>query len=848
MDQYGEMDDLAAFSAPGKNSLLQCIQQEILDLEYQGKIASLEPASLKQGKAQPQKKPLPGSELKQGAMQSLHIHSCHSVMREVEVLYDQLLAMFDKDKTLMPRDVVVMMPRVAPYVACIHSVFNNNQFDKLPYHISDRSLAEESPLLNSLVTLLRLPESRLPLSEVLALLEVPAIQRRFGLDYDSYNTLKRWLVDAGVRWGLDSEHRKQLGLPEYSESSWEFGFNRLMAGYAMSANNNSRYTNDSIVCLDTGKGQQQYVQPYDNIEGSNSDSFNSLLMFWHMLKKWRLALNTNATPRLWAERLRNMLEDFFDSEGEQEANAIKVARSSFSMLDQAEESRWFTGEITLAVIRDVVQPALQQSAAGQNHWREGIKFCSLMPMRGVPFKVVYIMGMNMEDYPRRIEKRSFDLMRNNHRPGDRASRIDDRWLFLEALLSARQFFHVSYIGRDIFRNEKREPSVVLSELIDYCRHGYDLSPDYLQTEHPLQPFSEKYFRQDKSGLSPQLISFNKEAWYIARAKNATAGKDFPGEQRWPVTALEAPATSDVVALDDFIKFFTKPWDWFFSSKHKVRLKIEDDSINDSENFGDFSALDKWQLRDELITRVNRQAGLITGQAERETLRDQLVEQMAQLHSAEGNWPLGVAGENEKLLLKKMDTDYLWASYDQQMVSQRVTIGAGIHQLAIDCSFPLIQNTSADRTLIVHSASSYKTANQLDFYIRLSLAIKAGLATRGLSSFNDKKGEVISSSAVQGNDHLLAVLAELYLQYRESGLPFEPDLSRKLSQREEADDREEIIEDSWNEEKNNWSRGGIAYDSKKRSYYGHINTLRSDSFLEVSNNLWQAVDAWYAQKS
>lgn len=817
MDQYGDIEDLAAFSAPGKQTLLQCIQQEILDLEYRGKIATLMPAedaAVKQA--------IPAAELNADAIQSLHIHSCHSALREVEVLHDQLLAMFNKDPTLNPRDVVVMMPRVTPYVACIHSVFH-----AMPYHISDRTQAEESPLLNSLVTLLRLPESRLPLSEVLALLEVPAIQRRFNLDYEGYTEIKRWLVDAGVRWGLDSEHRQQAGLPAYAEASWEFGFNRLMAGYALSSSDASLLTLGNSI-----------VQPYDYIEGSNSSNFDALLVFWKTLRQWRTQLNTEASAGVWAERLRNLLDDFFDSADEQELTAIRAAHSSVAILDQAEERAWFKGKLPLAVIRDVVQPALQQSSAGQNHWREGIKFCSLMPMRGVPFKVVYIMGMNMEDYPRRIEKRSFDLMRKNHRAGDRASRIDDRWLFLEALLSARQFFHISYIGRDIFRNEKREPSVVLSELIDYCRHGYDFPAHALQTEHPLQPFSDQYFRRDKSRLSPRLVSFNKEAWNIASAKNGRADNSVDGDLRWKTGLLKTEIPTPVVALNDFIKFFTRPGEWFFTSKHKVWLEVEDNTINDNENFGDFNALDKWQLRAELIKMVNRLPVNTQDKTSREEIRDALVEQIAQVHNAQGSWPLGAAAEVEKSRLKSVDADYLWASYGKQDITDTISIGAGVYKLVIDATFPI-----ADSALIIHSAGSYKIANKLDFYIRLALAVKAGKVTKGIACFNDKKADEILAHNISEahNNTFLSVLTEMYQRYQESGLPFEPELSHTLAHTEDADEREEVIEEAWNKQ-GEWG-SGIAYQSKKRSYYGHIDALRSDIFLGVSQSIWSAVDDW-----
>jgi exodeoxyribonuclease V gamma subunit len=103
------------------------------------------------------------------------------------------------------------------------------------------------------------------------------------------------------------------------------------------------------------------------------------------------------------------------------------------------------------------------------------------------------------------------------------------------LLSARQYFHVSYIGRDMHRNEIREPSVVLAELQDYLRHGYDLPDACVQTEHPLQPFGEEYFLADKKDVSQRLVSFNPQALAIAQARQQAAITDYALADRWEIS-------------------------------------------------------------------------------------------------------------------------------------------------------------------------------------------------------------------------------------------------------------------------------------------------------------------------
>ncbi|HQQ75203.1 MAG TPA: exodeoxyribonuclease V subunit gamma, partial [Pseudomonadales bacterium] len=275
---YAAMDELPFvdeewYSEPAGDrgsqiSLLHSIQQEILQLSYQNSVASLA-----MQESAPKKIPLPDSE-RQKTVNSIRIHNCHSPLREVEVLHDQLLALFKQDATLKPRDVVVMMPQVAPYVPYIETVFGNTAA-ALPYHITDRSWLEEVPLLNTLDLLLTLPESRLPLTDILAMLEVPAVQVKFGLDRDSFEKLKRWLQESGVRWGLDAAHREQQGLPAYSEFSWDFGINRMLAGFSMMATQLDGVAEPVTLAHDS-----LAVLPYDEIEGGASAVLDGFLQFW----------------------------------------------------------------------------------------------------------------------------------------------------------------------------------------------------------------------------------------------------------------------------------------------------------------------------------------------------------------------------------------------------------------------------------------------------------------------------------------------------------------------------------------------------------------------------------------
>lgn len=880
-DQYqlhAEIQDFDCFDDPGEESLLCCIQKEILELQYCGEVAKLESSGGK-------KLLVPKREITAAGkpFQSIHIHNCHSPQREVEVLHDQLLGMFDQDEDLKPRDVVVMMPRVAPYVPFINAVFASaakNQ--RIKYHIADRTLQEESPLLNSFETLLKLPDSRLPLSEILGLLEVPAIQRRFGLDREDYEQLKAWLIASGARWGLDASQRKEIGLPAYSDFSWDFGLSRLLAGYAMQADvgaNDEGAITGLLEMTSTGAEASPFnILPMDDVEGGGAIVLDSFLRFWRVLKKYRSVLNRRQGPLEWKELLSGLLEDFYEPEDE-EWRALNELRRGFGDLELAgkEGNNWYEGELPLEVIRAMMQPVLQRPGNTRHPWSEGVKFCSLLPMRGVPFKVVYLLGMNMGDYPRRVEAKSFDLMRNHYKPGDRSARTDDRWLFLEAFLSARKAFHVSYIGQDMHRNEKREPSVVLAELIDYIRDGYALPEDaeaddpftarelkgnsFLYTRHPLQPFNPVYFQEPEKNKSSLLFSFSRQAFEVADGQLNARKKDPPaGDARW--SKVDPPATGIVeVSLADFVKFFTRPWDWFFSKKG-ISLGRYDEEVSDEELFELQPGLGSWMMRDRLLKQLRFANGT---SAEH---RDLEIERFVATQKASGSWPIGPAGGKEENRLRQLLPEYVFMLSGKTREVEKVSVTVP------DVPVPNSRNKTCTLRIsgdlerfgdefLVQSAGKVSEKYLLDFYIRLALGcadpefqiasaqiifatnaknVPAAKTIKGMEFKFVLDQEFIRDSS--RHDALIYQLAGLYLEYHRCGLPFHPGFSLELP----GDEVERLVEIE-----TKWfgtgydAVGCIKNDIKQRAYYGSPTALNAASYLSVSESVWRTFKAWLTPK-
>ena len=169
---------------------------------------------------------------------SIQMVQAHSAQREVEILHDQLWAWFDENPTWKPSDVMVMVPDMASFSSHIQAVFGRFPFQHprhIPFSVADTT-PRQVPLVQALEFLLNLPQARITMSEWLSLFEVSAVRAKFQMDEADVQTVKNWLQDAAVRWGLNPTHRQKWGVPSNmpyaQQNTWAYGLQRLILGYA----------------------------------------------------------------------------------------------------------------------------------------------------------------------------------------------------------------------------------------------------------------------------------------------------------------------------------------------------------------------------------------------------------------------------------------------------------------------------------------------------------------------------------------------------------------------------------------------------------------------------------------
>ena len=547
------------FEEPAAGGLLGAVQEDLLTLREPG--------------AAPAREVRPGDE-------SIQVHVCHGRLREVQVLYDRLLDLFARRPGLAPREVLVAAPDIDAYGPLVEAVFGAGDGEPaLPWSLARGDPGASDPLLGAALGLLRLPASRLAASEVVGLLEVPAVMRRFGLDPEGIGRVRTWVRESGVRWGADAGARQALGLPAFEANSWAFGLRRLFLGYALPAE------------------EEPYrgIVPYAHVEGTVARDLGGLQGLVDRLVAWQRRLTRPCPLAAWGERLGRLLRDFLDPDME-EAERLQDLRDAAADLAEEGASAGFSAPVGHELFAVRLAEALGTRGGGAPPPRGGITFGSLAALRGVPARVVCLLGMNGDELPRVERPPSFDrVAREPARPGDRSRREDDRQLFLEAILAAREVLYLSYVGRSARDNAVLPPSVLVSELLDYLGRAFRWEgpgPERaLVVGHPLQPFSPRYF----DGADPRLFSFARQ-WVPGGGAGGVAAAAFADHP------LEPPeeATNEV-DLEALVRFFLNPARAYLA-RLGVPLVAGEEPLEDAEAFA-LEGLERYRVREEVLAAM-----------------------------------------------------------------------------------------------------------------------------------------------------------------------------------------------------------------------------------------------------
>lgn len=565
-------EEVELYREPRAETLLGAIQTDILDLRAPS------PERHPSGLVDP----------------SLQVHLCHSALREVQVLHDQLLEMFARDASLQPRDIAVMAPRVESYAPLVRAVFGApmpGDPRHIPFTVGDAPAHTEHPIVKLFIALLSLPASRRSASDVLELLRVPAVLRKLDVDAGALEQVLSWVSNAGIRWGTDAAFRAARGAGYYGDFSWAWGLERLLMGYA------SNLPTERVAG----------VVPYVEIEGLSADALGKLIYVLRALESLARNQRHALSAPVWQQVLNEALDALLPAEADasDERHALTLIRATLSALaDDSVAAGTATQLLDWLCVRSFLTEQLNEVGTQHRFLSGGVNFCGMVPLRTVPFKVICLLGMEHSAFPRQdptsgINRMHQEYARTGKRVlGDRSLREDDRYLFLQLLCAARDCFYLSYVAQNLRDGSEVEPSVLLSELLEVSVQGYfapearEAARAALLNQHPMQPFAKALFQQNQ----PQRYTYNQSWHAAARVRGAQTSA--------PVFADAAElgmlrGAASAVTLARLQQFFRNPSRYFL--RDCVGLKLLSSATPDlDEDPLSVDALQRYQLNEALV--------------------------------------------------------------------------------------------------------------------------------------------------------------------------------------------------------------------------------------------------------
>lgn len=512
---------------------------------------------------------------------SLRIAAAPNPLREMEILRNELTARFAADPALKPRDVLVSLPDLETYTPFIRAAFENSG---IPFSVADRSGTEIFPAAAAFLEILRVARGEFRIDEVLALLDVEIIRRSLDLSEEEILPLRETLGDAGIRWGLDAEFRREriFGKNPQTENdmrgkaetlaannSWEFGMRRLALGF-MCGNDGG---DESPIAFGESR-----VSPVADLTEDASEAFGKIFRLLKILAELNRAF-ADETPQsvpAWCDFLQTLLADDLLDAGDGEADVLRAALAATKQAaadglrgfgeenETAETCRFRTFSAALEM-RD-----WSESGRGSGMLRGKVTFCRMQPLRNIPAKIICIAGLSDGAFPRAAARSRRDLLsfRPQNFPAgeahwDRSPRDDDCLLFLESILAAQDALLLSYVARSSGDGQIVPPCVPLAKLRDFLlemlpEEPQELGAPVFETLHRLHGFSPEYFSGDAE-RSRKFFSFSRSDYATARrggnSGNDDADRDAEESGIFRVLPKSVP---EEISMRELAQFFISP--------------------------------------------------------------------------------------------------------------------------------------------------------------------------------------------------------------------------------------------------------------------------------------------------
>ena len=733
------------FEEPGGETLLHSIQHDILN-------DSEDPEAVKND-------------------DSVRIIACRDKMREIEVLKDNLLELFKENSELKPEDVAVMAPKINDYVPYITAVFGGTDPKDttfIPWVVSDRTFSSESRIAATFLEILKIGKSDFEKSKVFSIFKSPYVCTKFNADEQAADEIEKLVGESGVRWGLDAESR---GGEFGGQNTWEFGFSRIMMSFLMPFS-------------EKGEGFEN-ILPMESASREELESVSGFITFAKELFRYsKLLFSFRKPPDEFKKLLEGMLDFFFVCDRNDRAAREEIRYIKSKIDDFAETAGRFNDDLSFDAVLQYLEEELGRERAGRGFLSAKVNFCSLKPLRALPFKVIYLVGMSDGEFPRTENRYAFDLtqkktMKEPFAPSPRSVRDNDKYLFVEAIISAREKLFVSYEAKDLSEDSKkrRQAALPVQILEKYIEKKTGVKAESIETKYPVQPFSDEYFKDGKfKTFSKRDFAVAQEMFHVEQNAQNLVPKPV-SEQK---NESDGSGKTEIVELGKLSSFFKDPVKTYFTKTLKAAVP-DDKETDDDEELFEYSKSDgllKYNIRKAYIDMAKEMPD------EFEKGPDTFNELFINRIKCEGRLPFGVFGEeylkgfveDSKLYLRAgslVGEDFKFRDIALDFEDLSLKLQGRIKSIK-----EKEKDTEPDRMILFYP-SNFKAKYQIEALILHLAANAAGCATDTDFSCINKTFTLANLDPEKAKEGLVSFMT--LWKFGKSRVPFfEPDLVAEVS--------------------------------------------------------------------
>jgi exonuclease V gamma subunit len=388
---------------------------------------------------------------------TLQVAGCPSIYREVETVYNNILHNLQSTPDLKQTDIAVLATDLDSYRPVIQAVFERDK--RLHYSLAHFSAAGQSNFGHALLGFLDLALESFTRSRVFAVLFNPCFLARHSVDRSEAAKWLDWAESLGIYHGWNQADKRERGYLDTPQFAWQLGLRRLRLGRLM----------DTAGMGDGHAPCFRQVVPYADLESSDKERLDAFCRAVEGLLPVLIRLRSHqATGRQWAGEIRRLANQFLavpeDQPGEDQVrDRVLQSVDQLALLDNlfGEAQRKFP----LPLVREFVANNLEAFEGSRGEiLTGGVTVASLASVRYVPFRIVYVLGLNESKFPGSNALPSFDLRAAVRSHGDIRPAENNRFLFLEILLSACDKIYLLYTNKDLQKDHELHPAVPLIQL------------------------------------------------------------------------------------------------------------------------------------------------------------------------------------------------------------------------------------------------------------------------------------------------------------------------------------------------------------------------------------------------